>query len=151
MKSMVRLFLLVLLAGPFTASLAAAGPFCTDTRSAEDAPIREGDFDLYRAQRNLEWLDSLAGPFDQAIAKASANQPADPGVLPSETTFATSYPNALRQIQGALLKQRAEFAEQELQLAKARRHPKEARTAAADFQAARREFCDYLATSRYAE
>jgi len=148
---MMTRFLVLFLAAQFVASLAAAAPLCTDTRRAEDAPIRESDFDLYRAQRNLEWLDSLVGPFDQAIAKASAHQPADPGVLPSATTFATSYPNALRQIQGALLKQRAELAEQTLQLAKAHRHAKEARAAAADFEAAHREFCDYLATSRYAE
>jgi hypothetical protein len=150
MKTMIRLALL-LLTVPFMTSLAAAAPLCTDTRRADDAPIREGDFDLYRAQRNLEWLDSLAAPFGQAIAKASAHQPADPGVLPSEATFTTSYPNALRQIQGTLLKERAEFAEQALQLAKARRRPKEARTAAADLEAARHEFCNYLATSRYAE
>ena len=147
---MTRL-LLLLLAVPFTASMAVAAPLCTDTRRAEDAPIREGDFDLYRAQRDLEWLNSLAGPFGQAIASASSHQPVDPGVLPTQTTFATSYPNALRQIQGALLKQRAELAEQELQIAKARRHLKEARAASADLEAARREFCDYLATSRYAE
>jgi hypothetical protein len=148
---MTRLLVLLTFAIPFCASLAAAEPMCADARRAEEAPIRESDFDLYRAQRNLEWLDSLAAPFDQAIAKASGHQPVDPGLLPSETTFATSYPNALRQIQGALLKQRAEFAEQALQLAKARRHPKEARAAGAEFQAARREFCDYLATSHYAE
>jgi hypothetical protein len=148
---MMARFLVLFLAAQFVASLAAAAPLCTDARRAEDAPIREGDFDLYRAQRNLEWLDSLAGPFDQAVAQAAAHQPADPGVLPSAATFATSYPNALRQIRGALLKQQAEFAEQTLQLAKAHRHAKEARAAAADFEAARREFCDYLTTSRYAE
>src|SRR5271170_5645024 len=95
---MMTRFLVLFLATQFVASLATAAPLCTDTRRAETAPIREGDFDLYRAQRNLEWLDSLAGPFDQAIARASAHQPADLGLLPSATTFATSYPNALHQI-----------------------------------------------------
>jgi len=141
------LLLALLAAGP----TAVAAPLCNDPRRAEEEPIREGDFDLYRAQRNLEWLDSLNQPFGAAIAQAVKHQPADPGLLPSESTFASSYPNALRQIQGALLKQRAEIADQAVQLAKARRHAREARIAAAEFEAARREFCDYLKTSRYAE
>jgi len=133
------------------AARAAAEPLCTDTRPDSQNPIREGDFDLYRAQRNLQYLESLGAPFDQAIAKAAAHQPVDPGTLPSAKTFAISYPNALRQIQGALLKQRAEFAEQTLQLAKAHRRAKDARAAQANLEAARKEFCDFLATSRYAD
>lgn len=149
----MRFALLLVFALPIFALDAAAAdaPLCNDTRPAEAQPIREGDFDLYRAQRNLEYLDSLAQPFDRAIAQAASRQPADPGTLPSAKAFTSSYPNALRQIQGALLKQRAELAEQTAQIARARRHLKEARVAQADFEAARREFCDYLMTAHYAD
>lgn len=147
---MIRLLPVLLIAFP-TLAFAADAPLCNDTRPADAQPIREVDFDLYRAQRNIEYLDSLTQPFDRAIAEAASHQPADPGTLPSAKTFASSYPNALRQIQGALLKQRAELTEQTVQIARARRHSKEARAAQAEFEAARREFCDYLATARYAD
>jgi hypothetical protein len=149
---MIRLLLcLLVLLIALAATGSDAASLCNDTRPDTDNPIREGDFDLYRAQRNLEYLASLGAPFDQAIAKAAAHQAADPGTLPSAKTFAISYPNALRQIQGALLKQRAEFADQGLQLAKAHRRAKDARAAQANLEAARKEFCDFLATSRYAD
>lgn len=149
---MIRLFhLLVVALVAFAATAAAAATLCTDTRGADLQPIREADFDLYRAQRNIDWLDSLRAPLAQAIDKTGARQPVDPGTLPSAATFASSYPNALRQIQGALLKQRAEFAEQSLQLAKAHHRAKEARAAQASLDDARREFCDYLLASRYRE
>lgn len=150
---MIRLphLLLTILLVVSTATGAVAAALCSDTRSADQQPIREADFDLYRAQRNIDWLDSLRAPFAQAIDKSGTRQAVDPGTLPSATTFATSYPNALRQIQGALLKQRAEFAEQSLQLAKAHHRAKEARAAQTSLDDARREFCDYLLASRYRE
>ena len=144
----MRWIVLFLIAFPVFAS---AAPLCTDTRRADDSPMRETDFDLYRVQRDLEWLESLTQPFARAIGHAAHHEVVDAGTLPSSETFAISYTNTLRQIRGALLRQRAELAEQTVQLARARHHPKEARAAQVEFEAARREFCDYLATARYAD
>ena len=133
------------------ATAAAAAPLCTDTRAAEARPMREDDFDLYRAERNLDLLASLTEPFGQAIAKANDRQPADPSRLPTASTFQSSYPNALNQIRGTLLKQRALMAEQDLALAKAHRRAREARAAQAALDAARRDFCGFLDATAFIE
>jgi hypothetical protein len=127
----------------------AAESLCADTRAADTLPMRESDFELYRSERNLDLLSSLIDPFKQAIAKADDHQPADPASLPSAATFASSYPNALHQILGTLLKQRAQIAEQQVAIAKLHRRYKEVRTAQADFDAARQEFCHYLETTSF--
>ncbi|MBI3516642.1 MAG: hypothetical protein HY060_21630 [Proteobacteria bacterium] len=145
---MTRL-LLLLLALQFTPIAAWAAPMCTDTRASTARPMREGDFELYRAERNLDLLTSLTEPFGQAIAKANDRQSVDPSQLPTAPTFLSSYPNALHQIHGTLLKQRALMAEQDLALAKAHRNAQEARTARANLEVALREFCAFLADTHY--
>ena len=111
--------------------------------------MREDDFDLYRAERNLDLLASLTEPFGQAIAKANDRQAADPGQLPTVSTFLSSYPNALNQIHGTLLKQRALVAEQELEIAKLHRRSREVRAAQANFANAQREFCQFLEVATF--
>ena len=129
---------------------ALAAPICSDTRTVDTLPMREDDFDLYRSERNLDLLASLNDPFGQAIAKANDHQAVEPGTLPSSATFASSYPNALHQILGTLLKQRAQLAEQQVTIAKLHHRSKEVRAAQADFEAARREFCQYLEATHFA-
>jgi hypothetical protein len=131
------------------ATAATAAPLCADTRGSDALPMRESDFDLYRAERNLDLLGSLTEPFGQAIAKANDRLPVDPSQLPTASTFRSSYPNALNQIRGTLLKQRALMAEQDLALAKAHRNARQARAAQANLDAARQEFCGFLDAARF--
>ena len=145
---MIR-FLLLFVILQLAPVAAWAAPLCTDTRAATARPMREADFDLYRAERNLDLLASLTEPFGQAIAKANDRQAVDPSLLPTAPTFVSSYPNALHQIRGTLLKQRTLMAEQDLALAKAHRSAKEARAAQANLEVARHEFCAFLAMTHY--
>jgi len=145
MKSLAVVALLLVVA-----TGARAAPLCTDSRAADSLPMRESDFELYRSERNIDLLDSLVDPFSQAIAKANDHQAVDPASLPSSATFSSSYPNALHQILGTLLKQRAELAEQQLMIARLHRRSKEVRAAQADFDAARHEFCQYLEATHFA-
>ena len=146
---MMRWLAVVGLLQVVTTGALAAEPMCTDTRAADALPMRESDFELYRSERNLDLLASLTDPFSQAIAKANDHKPADPAGLPSSATFSSSYPNALHQILGTLLKQRAQLAEQQVAIAKLHRRYKEVRAAQADFEAARQEFCHYMATTSF--
>ena len=145
---MKRLFLAMVF--PLAAATAAsAAPLCPDARGSDALPMRESDFDLYRAERNLDLLGSLTEPFGQAIAKANDRQPVDPSQLPTASTFRSSYPNALNQIRGRLLRQRALMAEQDLALAKAHRSARQARAAQANLDAARHEFCTFLGAASF--
>lgn len=149
MRSLTRWLAVVALL-QIVATGAMAAPLCTDARAADTLPMRESDFELYRSERNIDLLASLVDPFSQAIALVNDHKAVDPVSLPSSATFSSSYPNALHQILGTLLKQRAELAEQQLMVAKLHRRSKEVRAAQADFDAARHEFCQYLEATHFA-
>jgi len=149
---MMRPMLLLLLACQLIVNVAGAAPLCTDKRGDDEYPMRKSAFDVDPAVKVLDWLESLGKPFDQLVQKAMDRQPADAKEVFASADwslpdFSISYPNSLRIVRGALLRQAALRAERELMSKVC--NSKGAAAARATFDAARKRFCGYLVSARY--